>query len=325
MRNHTPAGLRFGGDFQRKVKPMLPFEKEHTDKIHEYFTEKLDDVQALLDLSIELTELFAEKVNRRGATVGEKVVSFVFHSIIQRFRSIILLCERGFIEDAEVLTRSFFELLFALRFILRPPNPNPEWSTGLRREFDELCDLGSDSTLSKWVDMDFRAHLYSGSDLLKLDKLKDQIEKDDKIRPHFPAGFADKNTMHVKEVEAVIGPEWARRIKKTNSYSGFSRIELLAEYCDLRDYSKTLWKIHSHKSHGQGAVSVRRDIRPKDLVGAINIASVAFGMAATDMNDHFDLGKSKDLKLIAVRFDPKKQKWKGKPWQASANNLTAGE
>ncbi|MEL0094836.1 MAG: DUF5677 domain-containing protein [Planctomycetaceae bacterium] len=214
---------------------MFPCEDKNRSKIRRQYESQFTDSAELVDGSVE----FLETLGKTASNFSEETRAFLigtFAREIRRFRSINLLCEFGLTENAEILTRSGFEGLMSLHYVLGIRVPDDEISNDLKNRIRSLPEFPKD--ISKF---DFRVALYLAKEAqtyLKVfpddgDKRKDEIN-------------------YLKELVGQVGEQWKKTIKDTKTYSGLN-IRQLAEYCKLTDIYEEIYPLLCNVSHAGDA------------------------------------------------------------------------
>ncbi len=285
---------------------MLDFEDENRDLLANAFDFQLKCARDLLALGQEFGESLTQSSEERRDEfdpVTWLVVIFVFAQLLRRCRGVILLWEFGYVAESEVLARSLFDTHLAARFIIETQVPQSHWSYELQKEFEDLCSLCGNG-ITRFTDMNFRATLYAASRTLKFDKKTEILKALPILKGVLPEDFGDKMRLAASDVENEIGNQWAKRIRKTKTFHGFSKIKLLAEYCgaDKDHYYRTLYGLQSESTHGENALALTHQPTRTVFQNTLCVPCAIFGSSIDDFNRVFSLGYTPQLTEMCIRI-----------------------
>jgi len=220
---------------------LLPSEMENRRAILRQFSEDFAFAARLLRLAVDIAEAFCRERNSEYEVTTEIVIGGILAQEIRRFRAITLVSERGYVENAEVLTRSLFEGLLAERFILRSPIALEACSPGLRNAREKLPKISDQYSRGE-----FHTHLYTALGPLTFKRLRDKGEIEEELESVMDSAIA--------HVERTLGPEWvAKLMDRPWSYSGLT-IAQLAENYGLSTYHRQAYGIQSSTVHANDAL-----------------------------------------------------------------------
>jgi hypothetical protein len=275
---------------------MLPFEDENRQEIARLFPDEFDLAARMLAASTTVLEAIGCcKTSHRKA---QHVIWSLVTREIRRYRTIVATLELGYLENAEILTRSLYEALLCQRFIMMAPVD----SSRLPKAWHDECDRRGP---------DFRAWLYACYPLVQRKKQLDKISKSPGVsNPIEPAQRQMLDKM-IDEAQLIIGEDWLNRLRKNSTCAGVS-IEELSGYCGLTAFHQKAYRLFCHKSHGGDAfehvflsgdtwvAKVGPDIRNWRLV--FGMATVLFAQLLKDADEAFGLGASHLLDPLVQRL-----------------------
>ena len=179
----------------------------------------------------------------------------------------MLECEIGHDENAQILLRSMFEALLAVRFIVSDPIPLGECSRdlqGVRKKLPEIPGT--------YNAVDFRAGLHVAGEAFSNYRIG---SKSDTITPKQLAGIKKR----AADAETEIGPDWTRTLTTTRSYCGL-QIRQQAESYGLKKmheaYQLQCVQVHANDAtryieRGDGWLRLNLALDPKRVPDNIQL------------------------------------------------------
>lgn len=234
------------------------------------------------------------------------VVGGILAREIRRFRSIILVSERGFVENAEILTRSLFESVLGERFILHAPLPLNECSPQLQSVRDRLPPIPAGRSREE-----FHTDLYASLSSLSMQRIQNEEDLDEASR------LLMDQTHQV--LQDSLGSDWMNVLKRhPRTYSGLT-VRQLAENYGLAHYYQKAYGTHSVAVHANDALHfVNSEEIPDGLTInltvatglqrlallplVLRLASGMFGTILADINEAFSLGIEPRIDDLFARF-----------------------
>ena len=227
-------------DLERDL--LLPGERDNRQGILQQFSEDFTFAAKLLRLSMNIAEAFCRERTSQYEMTTKMVIGGILAREIRRFRTIIMVSERGYVENAEILTRSLFEGLLAERFILQSPIPLEECSPGLRSARKELPGIPSGYSREE-----VHTHLYTARQPFEFKRFRDKGEIDEEIESVMDIPIA--------HVEQTLGSEWVNTLTSFPfTYSGLT-IAQLAESYGARYYDRQVYALQCSAVHANDALS----------------------------------------------------------------------
>ena len=208
-----------------------------------------------------------------------------------------LECEIGHKENAEILTRTLFEGLLAIRFILHRPKRLDACTPGLRGARRKLPRLPSNRRA-----VDIRALLYAAMPLLQIHRLRTQ-------NLAVLAEVSAEMAQAIKEAKKEIGSIWYRVLTTgRRTYSGLS-VKDLAETYRLEAYYERAYGIQSTAVHAndplrfvrfdRGTIYLQLAGNIDDIPMAMHLAAGVLGLMFRDITRAFDLRLESKLEAMA--------------------------
>lgn len=179
---------------------MLPFEKENREEILSRFETDFGLAENLIQSLLVTTEAIFSRSDSSYSEYATWTLANIAVREIRRFRSIVLECEIGHDENAQILLRSMFEGLLAVRFIVSDPIPLAECSPdlqGVRKKLPAIPDT--------YNAVDFRAGLHVAGEAFSNYRVG---SKSDTITPKQLAGIRKR----AADAESEIGPDRTRTL-----------------------------------------------------------------------------------------------------------------
>jgi hypothetical protein len=269
---------------------MLPAEDAFANEVQTKLEIYLQYGYTLLKSGISI---LTERVPQREITEEDKLSYRIGCGLNAKacklYRSILHLAEIGAGHDIEILARSMFETSLATIFVVQS---NLKLNIRGVRE-GELTS-------------DFRAKLYLAFPAVKkYNQLLESLRK-----PQFAIMIDSVNIDRVRDeseaANAVIGPDWSKRIKK--HYSGCGSVEELAKQIgeDFADWYHIVYRDQSNKSHANDGYhhvhvdddSLEHSCRPiwHTTVDSVRVtlekSYVFFLRGLTELNNRFKFSKN---------------------------------
>lgn len=241
------SALAIRDHLSNRTRTMLPREDENRELILSHFADHFTVAKDLLNevVATQSALMKAAESSSRPPVVVHLGLGFLAQSL-RRFRSIVLLCEHGYLENAEILDRSLFETLLAVRFVLRKPKRISACSTELQGARRKLPPIPKKSQACE-----FRAALYIASEMVRFHRLGEDILQVPGNKRFLDSESRRRMQEAADEAERNIGPHW-RRILQRGSFSGLS-VKHLAECYGLQEHHRKLYGVQSTKVHAGGA------------------------------------------------------------------------
>jgi hypothetical protein len=217
---------------------MLPDEQIVRAELQSRFAEAFQGMSELLSFAVGVVTAGEIRLTRlRGVDSAVVQVALgLYVKACKQFRSILVLCEHGFGEDAHALTRNLFETAIALVFVLRH-------RVTLRSQGKTLPRVKGKPLTAK-----LRARLYVANIAFEHERTLNEWERTKGLR--HAAKTLDKKGIpeRVNAAEKAIGREWADRLKKRRTYSG-TTVKDLALTLGLTQAYATLYRSASWSTH----------------------------------------------------------------------------
>jgi Family of unknown function (DUF5677) len=290
---------------------MMPDESENKQKVLNSFPEIFVGAATLISLGVELMDRMKppdfQGLNGRTFIL---IRSFVARQI-QQFRAIVAVCEIGLHDSGEVLIRSLFEGILAIRFVLYEPINANKCSHGLLKRRGELPPIPNGK-----AGADFRAVLYAGSRLIKMLRDGQAVVDIPEYAMAIPGAVLDGLRTDIVKIEREIGPQWTAEYSKKNfTYSGLS-IRQLAESCDLKEFYLKMYPLLCATSHAHDGLSFVRDVsndtfefrltgRIDKVETALQCAGALLAMSLDDISAVFAPDLRAAINRCAQLFNPK--------------------
>ncbi len=215
---------------------MLPNEDKNRQEIQKRFSEEFRLSANLIDASVR----FLDQLRQMDLQFSPDMKAFVLGTFVRevrRYRSIVALCAIGILENAEALTRSMYEGMLSLKYVLNVTIPADEQSAKLRKALERLAHPSDIET------PEFRLHLYNAKAASTALRLAENLGEQD-----------SEAAQRCRNVQAAISQPWLDAQRRTGSYSGL-RIVQLAEYCGMLEYHQRVYPQHCYVTHANDAMS----------------------------------------------------------------------
>lgn len=190
---------------------------------------------------------FDKRGSQEHAGIIVAAIAGLQMKLTRQYRSIIELCERAEGSDAMVLTRSMFEAMLAVFFILNP-DLKIELRRGRKRKHHACPSASEDHSLSR----ELRAKLYFAHENLMPHKIAKNSQRYD---VHRQAGLElEGRIMPMDEIGDAIGPKWVEALQASGTYSGLSvkalAVAINKEFAAWYDVIYVLWCHPTHSGDG---------------------------------------------------------------------------
>jgi hypothetical protein len=216
---------------------MLPDEEENQQIIAELHKAEFEAARDLMDAGLTVLNALSRQRPESLTTTPWVFLVATLTRELRRLRSCIALSALGMSENCDILTRSLFEALLSVRFVLGRTIPADEISENLKAAIRGLPPVPPGRDL-----VEFRVDVYRALEPLRFWQISEDYH--DQMD-----GVAEKIAIFDKEVDKVLGPEWVKRLaRKGAHYSGLS-ISQAAEFHGLGEYYKTLYSLQCARSH----------------------------------------------------------------------------
>jgi hypothetical protein len=299
---------------------MEPFPKE---------AEQVDAILASLATEFDIAErlyrywLRTPKDSRLNSSILSPhvidVAMLLNLQALRLFRASVELCQRSEAFAAGILTRSLFETLLALFFVLkRRVCVIVEPKRGTTTPVEYVAKLPSKKrpvTQSDWLSRDLRAWLYVAHGMYENELLLDKCGKTPGLRRVLRIKKLRTDAAQRAEIEQRIGPEWAFVLQNKSSFSGLSVADLAAAL-DLKkkpvlyQWYRGVYHIHSRMAHGGSALRHAMtagdgSIRPRllstqqDVHGTLQAAIAIFFLCPVTIQKEIGLGPAVGMVLDA--------------------------
>lgn len=199
------------------------------------------------------------------------------------------------------MTRHLFETTLAVAFLLRH-------RITLRAHGTPLAQVPNRPLTTR-----FRAEMYIANVAFEKDRTRREFERTPRVKRHATRAGVATVAADVAAAEAILGPEWTRRLKAARSYSGLS-IRDLALSLGLAPAYATAYRRGSWAVH---PVHLTRYIEPNDTGGqptvylapatddvetALRTANVLLRACVEFLNDRFGFGLETGIKEHGVHL-----------------------
>lgn len=214
----------------------------------------------------------------------------------RQFRSVIELCMRGEAHDASVLTRTMFENLLALEFVLKPRISLKPYKQRYKRN--------APSSMPRLL----RARLYLTYFGFRWEVLRSRNRSKPGARRHARrlASAVPKQILH--KYESLIGSIWVKRFKRhPRTYSGLTVSELSHAIGPVyARWYNVVYAIQSGAVHASNAAELLHSIdaiwhdAPGHVEGALTPAIDIFLAGAESLHSHIGFGSSVGMLLSGL-------------------------
>ena len=228
---------------------MLPLDEENR-------AERIKEFEAQFHFALQMVDTGAEVVNaiasirpRRMTMTTKAVIAGLAVRGLRQYRGIIALAEWGLVEDMEILSRSLYENLLALRFIARPAKRFAACSSELRSSRSKLPRIPR-----RYRAIDFRAVLYASSFFATVEKKIAAAKQLRGMKRLLSNANTQANDTIAADARQYLGADWLAAQKRFGGYSGL-RIHLLAEQCGLATMHLSIYGIMSTRTHANDGLA----------------------------------------------------------------------
>jgi hypothetical protein len=227
---------------KNKETAMLPFEEENRAEIRRRFDAHFQNCQAMVNFA----QCASDALLRQGLASGLRprtmavLVSMVVRET-RKLRAVSILCERGFVGEAEQLVRSLLDGAVAARFVCRDPVAADKRPAGIRDPKYPLIPTNQNP-------IDFRSHVYASHILMQKYRA---ISDPDTVALAIPPETIQSIEASAKQFIADVGEEWADRVGGIQGYARMGVKDLAGNYELLSLYR--LYKDISNRTHANDA------------------------------------------------------------------------
>lgn len=212
----------------------------------------------------------------------------------RQFRSVIELCMRREAHDASILTRTMFENLLALEFVLKP-------RISLKRYKDRYKKHNPPSSMPRLL----RARLYLTYFGFQWEVFRSRNKSKPGVKRHAKRLASCVPGQRLNEYESLIGPIWVDRFKKhPRTYSGLSVADLsLTIGLMYARWYNVVYAIQSGNVHASNAAELLHfndDIwhdAPSDIEGVLRPAMNIFLAGTESLHKHIGFGSAVGMLL----------------------------
>jgi hypothetical protein len=226
---------------------MLPFETKGKKAIRAAFAnqlglsrEMLGFAQAMIGCKNGRGKLLAcnprtPDVRCYGLAMG------LYVKACKQFRAIIAVSELGLVSEGDILLRALFETVLALHFLLKQ-------RLVMKSNGKRLAMPPGRLTTG------FRASLYLASAVFESERRFNAFRNTHRLKRWVKKLGDERETQEqVRQAVALIGSEWAEKLRKSKSYAGVS-IRDLAESLGVLPYYNSVYAFQCQSSHAKDAI-----------------------------------------------------------------------
>lgn len=214
----------------------------------------------------------------------------------RQFRSVIELCMRGEAHDAAVLTRTMFESLLALEFVLKP-------RISLKR-YKERYKSDAPSSMPNLL----RARLYLTYFGFQWEVLRSRNRSKPGAKRHARRLASQVPKQVLDDYESLIGSVWVERFKRNpRTYSGLTVSELAQAIGPVyARWYNVIYAIQSGAVHASNAAELLHSINafwhdtPGRVEGALRPAMDIFLAGADSLHKHIGFGPAVGMLLSGL-------------------------
>ena len=286
---------------------MLPDEEKNLISIGTQFSQEFQTCARLLHVAY-----FSVFPELKAATSGHNpqtraVVIGILVREIRRFRATVAMCQLGYVESAEILTRSLFEAFLAERYIFGDDLQLDKCSKHLRERRRELPDIPK-----SYCQQDFRALLYGCSRNFAVNAAGEKSRRYPEIK-----GLNRTSMQQVmKDIKKRIGPKWyAVLAQNPGGYSGMSVRQLAENSGHLKFYdflygtlsvtvhaADPLRHLDFNKSDGNWDCNVA-GFDDGSLLLTLQLSCVLMGHLCDDLGQVFQLPCREKLQTLSAEIE----------------------
>ena len=276
---------------------MRPGEQATKRTIRRRFPEDFEYSEKLLVAAHELHDLLCAKDVRTTQNHAKCVAVGLWMKICKQYRSILVLCELGLVEDAEVIARSLFESeLWALFVAKRNVRLRRGWKSTPKRPRGGLS-------------MEFRAELYSAREALNKQK-RLNVWKNKRGLKRVAHRISEAVTRMVQDAESLVGADWMAWLRDKSS--GAFKVETMAQNLGLSRWYDAAYRpqstiVHAgdaltHLDPGNAPMEIDAQLGAdiEQAAGPIRLANAMCVHAAEVINARFRLGFDKTMEDLAA-------------------------
>ena len=214
----------------------------------------------------------------------------------RQFRSVVELCMRGEAHDASVLTRTMFENLLALEFVLKPRISLKHYKERYKRD--------APSSMPRLL----RARLYLTYFAFQWEVLKSRNKSKPGAKRHARRLASCVPKQILDKYESLIGSIWVERFKRhPRTYSGLSVADLSRAIGPVyARWYNVVYAIQSgavHASNAAGLVHFDNAIwhdAPDDVEAALTPAINVFFAGTESLHEHIGFGSALGMLLSGL-------------------------
>lgn len=274
---------------------------EQTSKrtIRRRYPEDFEYSERLLAAAHKLHGLLCDKGVRPSQNHAKCVAVGLWMKMCKQHRSILVLCELGLVEDAEIIARSLFESMVQTFFVVKR-------NVRLRRGWQNTPERPRGG-----FSMEFRAKLYLARDALNEQKRlnvwknKPGLKKAAHRISQAVAGM-------VQDAESFLGAPWMAWLRdKRRSFEAF-KVETMSHNLGLSRWYDAVYRVQSTIAHAGDAVN-HLDLGSEPMTidaqlgadidrvqGPMHLANALCGHTAEVINGRFRLGVDETMKDLAA-------------------------
>jgi hypothetical protein len=207
----------------------------------------------------------------------------------KQYRAVGELAAMGLGDPCDSLSRMMFETMLAIMFVLRE-------QVELKEKGKVLGVIGE-----KKLTAVFRCQLYSANEAIQSRKIVNAFMRSPTLEDQIPESSRAKLEADAAELEAVIGPDWTKRVKR-HGYAGVNIFDL-ADTFGMSHVYASVYKITSSgvhaadaMSHFAGDVDSTNDFNfhvspdPGDIPKTLSFASMVMVQIVQDVDARFNFG-----------------------------------
>ena len=274
---------------------------EQTTKrsIRRRFPEDFECSEKLLAVAHELHGLLCDKDVRPPQNHAKCVVLGIWTKICKQYRSILVLCELGLVEDAEVIARSLFESMLQTFFVVKR-------NVRLRRGWENTPKRPRGG-----FSMEFRAKLYLAHNALNEQK-RLNVWKNKRGLKRAARPLSQPVAEMLQYAESFVGAAWMAWLRDKNKSFDAFKVETMSDNLGLSRWYNGVYRRQSTVTHaGDALTHLYPGNTPMEIdahLGAgieratepLHLANALFGRAAEVINARFRLGLDKTMKDLSV-------------------------
>jgi hypothetical protein len=278
---------------------VLPYERRARAQIRKHFRTHIAFAQDVLSLALKI--IGQDPENPASGVVTPTRTKGLFARTVylsmglyakgcKQLRSIIHLCMIGLTDEAEVISRSLFETILALEFLVR--------SRVTLKESGNKVSVPKGKPLTT----PFRTQLYLAHVAFEDERRLKEFKKTRGLKRYAKyLGSPGSITKAADTARNAIGPEWTSRVAGAKKYGGVT-VRSLAESFGVLSFYLAVYSKQSGAAHGADALAhfnVRKAGEPFTLkllsdldgVGGVLVRSASIFLASIEtVNKRLGLG-----------------------------------